>query len=75
MAPDDDSGVAAVVSPSVSNGAQLGDVTGIVRYDFGNYEIVPTATYVVEQQSTLVKETTTLEGSATRLTPRRSLPT
>ena len=65
---DDDSGVAAVVSPSVSNGAQLGDVTGIVRYDFGNYEIVPTAAYAVDQQSTLVKETTTLVGDANRLT-------
>ena len=65
---DDDSGVAGVVSPSVSNGAQLGDVTGIVRYDFGNYEIVPTAAYAVDQQSTLVKETTTLVGDANRLT-------
>ncbi|MPZ34129.1 MAG: hypothetical protein GEV13_24610 [Rhodospirillales bacterium] len=65
---DDDSGVFAAAAPSVSVGAELGDVTGIVRYDFGNYEIVPTASYVVEQQSTLVKETTTLEGSATRLT-------
>jgi predicted extracellular nuclease len=65
---DDDNGVFATASPSVSVGAQLGDVTGIVRYDFGNYEIVPTASYVVEQQSALVKETTSLEGSATRLT-------
>ena len=65
---DDDNGVFAAASPSVSVGAQLGDVTGIVRYDFGNYEIVPTASYAVEQQSALVKETTTLEGSATRLT-------
>ena len=65
---DDDNGVFAAASPSLSVGAQLGDVTGIVRYDFGNYEIVPMASYVVEQQSALVKETTALEGSATRLT-------
>ena len=65
---DDDSGVFNAASPSVSNGAQLGDVTGILRYDFGNYEIVPTQAYSVEQQSILVKETTTIEGSSTRLT-------
>ena len=49
-------------SPSLSAGAQLGDVTGIVRYDFGNYEVVATQAYTVEQQSSLEKETTTLEG-------------
>ncbi len=65
---DDDSGIFNAASPSVSNGAQLGDVTGIVRYDFGNYEIVATETYVVDQPSALAKETTTLAGSATRLT-------
>ena len=28
--------------PASTVGAQLGDVTGIVNYDFGNYEVVPT---------------------------------
>lgn len=65
---DDDNGVSTVVSANVSTGAQLGDVTGIVRYDFGNYEVVATQAYAVEQHSTLVKETTTLQGSADRLT-------
>lgn len=65
---DDDNGVFNATSPSVSTGAQLGDVTGVVRYDFGNYEIVATQAYTVEQQSSLVKETTALQGTADRLT-------
>ena len=65
---DDDSGVFAAASPSVSVGAQLGDVTGIVRYDFGNYEIIPTQAYAVEQKSPLARETTSLVGDADRLT-------
>lgn len=65
---DDDNGVFNAPTPSVSVGAQLGDVTGIVRYDFGNYEVVATEAYTVEQQSELGKETTTLVGDASRLT-------
>jgi predicted extracellular nuclease/Ca2+-binding RTX toxin-like protein len=66
---DDDNGVlAGFSSPSVSVGAELGDVTGVVGYNFGNYEVVATQAYAVEKQSELVKETTALEGSADRLT-------
>jgi predicted extracellular nuclease/2',3'-cyclic-nucleotide 2'-phosphodiesterase (5'-nucleotidase family) len=65
---DDDNGVFNAPSPSVSNGAELGDVTGVLRYDFGNYEVVATQAYTVEKQSELVKETTTLVGDANRLT-------
>ncbi|ARQ01301.1 5'-nucleotidase C-terminal domain-containing protein [Pseudorhodoplanes sinuspersici] len=65
---DDDSGVFNMPTPSVSNGAELGDVTGILRYDFGNYEVVATQAYTVDKQSDLVKETTTLVGDAYRLT-------
>jgi predicted extracellular nuclease/2',3'-cyclic-nucleotide 2'-phosphodiesterase (5'-nucleotidase family) len=66
---DDDNGVlAGFSSPSASTGAQLGDVTGVVGYNFGNYEVVATQAFAVEQQSTLQKETTTLEGTADRLT-------
>jgi predicted extracellular nuclease/Ca2+-binding RTX toxin-like protein len=66
---DDDNGVlAGFSSPSVSVGAELGDVTGVVGYNFGNYEVVATQAFAVEQQSALQKETTTLEGSADRLT-------
>jgi predicted extracellular nuclease/2',3'-cyclic-nucleotide 2'-phosphodiesterase (5'-nucleotidase family) len=66
---DDDNGVlAGFISPDASVGAQLADVTGIVNYDFVNYQVVATQAYTVEQASPLVKETTTLVGSADRLT-------
>ena len=66
---DDDNGIlAGFVTPKVSTGAQLGDVTGVVNYDFGNYQIVATQAFAVEQASPLVKETTTVTGAAGRLT-------
>ena len=65
---DDDSGVlSGFTSPAVDVGARLTDVTGIVRYDFGNYEIIPTTAYGVAEPSTLTKETGTLTGDATHL--------
>jgi predicted extracellular nuclease len=64
---DDDSGVSSVVTPPVNLGARLGDVTGILRYDFGNYEVIATQPYTVETPSPLVKETGTLSPSADRL--------
>ena len=40
---DDDNGVlAGFVSPDANVGARLADVTGIVNYDFGNYQVVAT---------------------------------
>ena len=66
---DDDSGLLpGLVTPAVSVGARLSDVTGVVSYSFGNYEILPTAAYSVTTASTLAPETTTLVGSARRLT-------
>lgn len=66
---DDDSGIlAGFVTPDADVGAQLGDVTGIVNYDFGNYQIVATQAFAVETPSTLVKETTTLQAAANKLT-------
>lgn len=66
---DDDTGVLPGFStPQVNVGAQLSDVTGIVNYDFGNYQVVATQAYTVTQQSTLVKETTTLQAAANKLT-------
>ena len=66
---DDDSGVlAGFVSPAVSPGARLESVTGVVSYDFGNYEVKATQAYGVAQASTLVKETTSLTGTANKLT-------
>src|SRR5262249_17203013 len=58
---DDDNGVlAGFASPAVNVGARLSDVTGIVNYDFGNYQVVPTQIFTVTQASPLVKETSTL---------------
>ena len=58
---DDDSGILpGFVTPSVNVGARLGDVTGVVNYDFGNYQVVATQAYTVAQASTITKETGTL---------------
>ena len=65
---DDDSGILpGFSSPQVNVGARLGDVTGIVNYDFGNYQVVATQAYTVSQPSTLTKETGTLTGDASHL--------
>src|SRR5215510_10517085 len=65
---DDDNGVLpGFASPQVNVGARLGDVVGIVNYDFGNYQVVATQPYVVTQASTLVKETGTLSGDTDHL--------
>ena len=45
------------ITPDVNVGARLADVTGVVNYDFGNYQVVATQAYTVAQASTLVKET------------------
>jgi predicted extracellular nuclease len=54
-------------SPAVNVGARLGDITGIVNYDFGNYQVDATQPYTVTQPSSLVKETGTLSGDADHL--------
>jgi predicted extracellular nuclease len=65
---DDDNGILpGFSSPFVNVGARLGDVTGIVNYDFGNYQVVATQAYSVAAPSTLVKETGTLTGDADHL--------
>ena len=66
---DEDSGVFNFDFPNVDVGAKLGDVTGVVGYSFGNFEIYPTEDFtgnIVE--STIEAETTTIEGSADKLT-------
>ncbi len=53
--------------PDVNVGAKLGDVTGVVGYSFGNFEINPTQQFTVTD-STIQPETTSLEGGAKKLT-------
>ena len=53
--------------PDVNVGAKLGDVTGVVGYSFGNFEINPTQQFTVTP-STIQAETTSLENGAKKLT-------
>jgi predicted extracellular nuclease len=53
--------------PQVTTGDQLGDVTGVVTYDFGNFQINPTEAFTVTPQE-LAPETTTLSGDADKMT-------
>ncbi|NBB70316.1 MAG: hypothetical protein GVY33_08320 [Alphaproteobacteria bacterium] len=56
-----------VDTPQVDVGAQLGDVTGVIDYDFGNFQILPTEAVSVTP-STLEAETTALLGGEDQLT-------
>ncbi len=62
-----DSGIFALTTPQVNVGAQLGDVTGVVGYSFGNYEINVTEAFTVVE-STLQPEITNLTSAEDRLT-------
>ena len=48
--------------PDVNTGAQLGDVTGVVSYAFGNYEVLATEAITVAAESDLVPEISGLTG-------------
>jgi predicted extracellular nuclease len=66
---DVDSGMLpGFAKPVVDTGAQFSDVTGIVSYAYGVYQVLATQAYSVTQQSTLQKQTTTLTGDAAHLT-------
>ncbi len=54
--------------PSVDAGALIGNVTGVVGYSFGNFEILPTEAFAVVAPSTLTPEATALAGSNNQLT-------
>jgi len=53
--------------PEVNVGAQLGNVTGVVGYDFGNFQIFPTEAFTVTP-SEIEAETTTIEAGEEQLT-------
>ena len=53
--------------PNVSTGARLGDVTGVVGYDFGDYQVLAKAAPAVVQASPLTKAAATLLGDADHL--------
>ncbi|MEA5511546.1 endonuclease [Crocosphaera sp. UHCC 0190] len=57
------------VIPPVTTGTLLGDITGVVSYNFGNYEVlVDTSLNLVAGTGIQQGETTTVVGSSDRLT-------
>ncbi|GAB6844584.1 hypothetical protein JCM2811A_35860 [Methylorubrum rhodinum] len=65
---DDDSGLLrGFTTPAVNVGDQLSDVTGIVTYEFGNYQVSATQAFTVAEPSSLVREDGALFGNASRL--------
>ncbi|MDB9527891.1 choice-of-anchor I family protein [Oscillatoria sp. CS-180] len=66
---DEDSGVFNFDFPEVDAGAVLGDVTGVVSYSFGNFEILPTEDFTANiTASDLQPEITTIAGDDDTLT-------
>ncbi|MDZ8077875.1 MAG: putative Ig domain-containing protein [Nostoc sp. DcaGUA01] len=53
-------------SPQVNVGATLGTITGVVDYNFSNYEVLPTSVSVLS--NTLTKEVTNLTATTDQLT-------
>ena len=54
--------------PIVDTGAVLNDVTGVVGYSFGNFEVLATSAVTVATPSTLTQETTALAAGVDTLT-------
>ncbi len=65
---DADSTITPGGTPDIATGAQLEDVTGVVGYNFGNFEVIPTEAITVRAESVLLEETTNLAGDANHLT-------
>jgi VCBS repeat-containing protein len=63
-----DSGVSAGAGGTYLEGDLLGDVTGVISYFGGNYELIPTATVAVQSHVTPVQEVTTLASDTAHLT-------
>ncbi len=63
---DEDSGVFSFDFPMVDVGAFLGDVTGVLGYSFGSFEIIPTEDFTSQiVDSTLQPEVSELNGQVT----------
>ena len=56
-----------VTLPRVDTGASLSSVTGVVGYDFGDYQVLATAAPTVTRPSPLTKDAATLTGDGTHL--------
>ncbi|GAB3458977.1 hypothetical protein GCM10027321_15640 [Massilia terrae] len=53
---------------SFETGDLLGDITGVMHYFGGNYEVIPTSIPTVKDRIAISDETTTLKGDAAHLT-------
>lgn len=53
---------------SVNTGTLLNDVTGVVAYDFGMYEVRATTAITVQTESTLEREVSGIVGTADQMT-------
>ncbi|MBD2303749.1 Ig-like domain-containing protein [Nostoc sp. FACHB-190] len=58
----------SITLPDVNVGAQLSTITGVVSYDFNNYEVLLPSAPIEVQASTLQREVTNLTGTADQLT-------
>jgi VCBS repeat-containing protein len=64
-----DAGLAAGADKALfETGDLLGDVTGVMTYFGGNYELIPTSTPTVKSQIAITDEVTTLTGDTAHLT-------
>lgn len=55
-------------APDLTLGDRLSDVTGVMGYDFGNFELRLTEAFEVTEASSLVPEVTEIAGGADKLT-------
>lgn len=55
-------------TPDITLGDDLSDITGVVDYAFGNYEVRVTEDFTVEAPSANTAEVTTIQGTEDRLT-------
>jgi predicted extracellular nuclease/Ca2+-binding RTX toxin-like protein len=66
---DEDTGVFDFAFPAVNVGDTLGDVNGVIGYNFGNFEIIPTVDFTAAiVPAGLEPETTAIAGTDSRLT-------
>jgi VCBS repeat-containing protein len=63
-----DTGVASGTNGIFETGDKLGDVSGVVSYFGGNYELIPTGPLAVQSRIEITQETTTLASDAAHLT-------
>ncbi|GAB1539885.1 endonuclease/exonuclease/phosphatase family protein [Scytonema sp. NUACC21] len=65
---DDSLNPGGITVPNVNVGTQLDTIVGVVNYDFGSYEVLPTTSPTVAISSPLTKEVTGLTSGSDQLT-------